>query len=142
MSIYKPQPKLSHSQNFLRDPKLVEKLVQNSSLKNDVVIEIGSGKGIITDMLSKHSKRVLAVEADKNLHAELGEKFASFPNVEIYQQNFLEFPLPKYEYKVFSNIPFNITADIVRKLFDSENSPVDSYLIMQNTRAREMRINK
>jgi 23S rRNA (adenine-N6)-dimethyltransferase len=123
--------KLSHSQNFLRDPKLVEKLVQNSSLENDVVIEIGPGKGIITSVLAKHCKRVLAVEADRNLYAELKGKFASFSNVEIYQQDFLEFSLPKYEYKVFSNIPFNITADIVRKLFDSENSPTDSYLIMQ-----------
>ena len=131
------QTKLSHSQNFLRDPKLVEKLVQNSSLENDIVLEIGPGKGIITDVLAKHCKRVLAVEADKNLHAELKEKFASFSNIEIYQQNFLEFSLPKYEYKVFSNIPFNITADIVRKLFDSENSPVDSYLIMQKEAAEK-----
>ncbi len=124
--------KLSHSQNFLRDPELVKKLIEKSSLKSeDMVLEIGPGKGIITGVLAKHSKRVLAVEADKDLYTELKEKFNSFSNVEIYQQNFLEFSLPKYEYKVFSNIPFNITADIVRKLFDNENSPVDSYLIMQ-----------
>ena len=129
--------KLSHSQNFLRDPKLVENLVQNSSLENDVVIEIGPGKGIITAVLAKHCKRVLAVEADKNLYLELKDKFSSFPNIEIYHQNFLEFSLPKYDYKVFSNIPFNITADIVRKLFDSENSPVDSYLIMQKEAAEK-----
>jgi 23S rRNA (adenine-N6)-dimethyltransferase len=79
MSIHNTQTKLSHSQNFLRDPKLVEKLVQNSSLKNDVVIEIGPGKGIITDILTKHCKRVLAVEADKNLYLELKGKFSSFP---------------------------------------------------------------
>lgn len=129
--------KLSHSQNFLRDPKLVENLVQNSSLENDVVIEIGPGKGIITAVLAKHCKRVLAVETDKNLYLELKDKFSSFPNIEIYHQNFLEFSLPKYDYKVFSNIPFNITADIVRKLFDSENSPVDSYLIMQKEAAEK-----
>ena len=82
--------KLSHSQNFLRDPKLVENLVQNSSLENDVVIEIGPGKGIITAVLAKHCKRVLAVEADKNLYLELKDKFSSFPNIEIYHQNFLK----------------------------------------------------
>ena len=64
--------KLSHSQNFLRDSSLVEKLVQTSSLtNNDVVLEIGPGKGIITEALAKHCKRIVAVEADKNLFAEL-----------------------------------------------------------------------
>lgn len=130
--------KLSHSQNFLRDPELVKKLIEKSSLtRENTVIEIGPGKGIITSVLAKHCKRVLAVEADKSLHAELKEKFASFSNIEIYQENFLEFSLPKYEYKVFSNIPFNITADIVKKLFDNENSPIDSYLIMQKEAAEK-----
>lgn len=130
--------KLSHSQNFLRDSSLVEKLVQTSSLtSNDVVLEIGPGKGIITEALAKHCKRIVAVEADKNLFAELEEKFSSFANLEIYHQNFLDFSLPKYEYKVFSNIPFNITADIVKKLVDSENSPADSYLIVQKEAAEK-----
>ena len=130
--------KLSHSQNFLRDPELVKKLVEKSSLTSeDMVLEIGPGKGIITSVLAKHCKRVLAVEADKNLHLELKGKFSSLTNIEIHHQDFLEFSLPKYEYKVFSNIPFNITADIVRKLFDSENSPTNSYLIMQKEAAEK-----
>lgn len=130
--------KLSHSQNFLRDTGLVEKLVQKSSLTNkDVALEIGPGKGIITNILAKHSKNVVAVEADKNLYTELREKFASFSNVEIYYKNFLDFSLPKYEYKVFSNIPFNITADIIKKLLDNPNSPTDSYLIVQKEAAEK-----
>jgi 23S rRNA (adenine-N6)-dimethyltransferase len=130
--------KLSYSQNFLRDRELVEKLVQKSSLiSNDVVLEIGPGKGIITSILAKHSKNVLAVEADKDLYTELKEKFISFPNVEIYYKNFLDFPLPKHEYKVFSNIPFNITADIIKKLLDNANSPADSYLIVQKEAAEK-----
>lgn len=130
--------KLSHSQNFLRDSKLVESLVQKSSLtNNDIVFEIGSGKGIITDILAKHAKRVLAIEADKDLYEELKIKFATFSNVEIYHKDFLDFPLPKYEYKIFSNIPFNITADIVKKLLDDPNPPLDCYLIIQKEAAEK-----
>ncbi len=130
--------KLSHSQNFLRDPKLVKKLIEESSLtSDDVVLEVGPGKGIITEALAKRCKRVVAIEADNNLYTELKEKFYSFANVEVNHQNFLEFLLPQYTYKVFSNIPFNITADIVRKLLDSNNSPIDSYLIMQKEAAEK-----
>lgn len=130
--------KLSHSQNFLRDTELVEKLVQKSSLtSNDVVLEIGPGKGIITSILANHSKSVLAVEADQDLYTELKEKLTPFPNVVIYCKNFLDFQLPKHEYKVFSNIPFNITADIIKKLLDNTNSPTDSYLIVQKEAAEK-----
>lgn len=130
--------KLSHSQNFLRDHALVEKLVQTSSLtSDDVVLEIGPGKGIITEALAKRCKRVVAVEADRKLFEQLKEKFSVSPHVEMYHHNFLEFPLPKNGYKIFSNIPFNITADIIKKLVDDKNPPTDSYLIVQKEAAEK-----
>lgn len=132
------QQKLSHSQNFLRNAELVEKLIQQSSLtKNDVVLEIGPGKGIITESLARHCKLVLAIEADKGLFAGLLERFSSLTNVEVRNQDFLAYPLPKNRYKVFSNIPFNITADIVKKLLDGGSPPDDSYLITQREAAEK-----
>lgn len=132
------QTKLSQSQNFLRNAELVEQLVQVSSLtSDDIVLEIGPGKGIITDALAKHCKRVIAVEADKKLHTELLERFSAVENVAIVHGDFLKFSLPKYDYKIFSNIPFNITADIVKKLLDSENAPQESYLIVQKEAAEK-----
>lgn len=129
---------LSYSQNFLREPKLVESLLSKSSLtKEDEVLEIGPGKGIITGVLAKHCRLVIAVEADPKLSTELKNKFKSFSNVKIYNADFLKFPLPKNPYKIFSNIPFTITADIVRKITDSATSPPDSYLIMQSEAAKK-----
>ena len=128
--------KLSHSQNFLQSKELVEKLVEGSSLnKDDFAIEVGPGKGIITDALAKRCSKVLAIEADEKLYVELIDRFDSHENIEIKNQDFLESDLPKGEYKVFSNIPFNITSDLVRKLLDSENPPSDSYLIIQKDAA-------
>ncbi len=49
--------------------------------------------------------------------------------------SFLTYSLPSYPYKVFSNIPFNITSDVVKKLALSENPPEDTYLIIQKEAA-------
>lgn len=128
---------LSYSQNFLKDPSFVSSLVNMSSIDNtDTVIEIGPGKGIITKQLSLKAKKVIGIEYDHNLAENLKNIFSDVNNVEIIENDFLKWQLPKYPYKVFSNIPFNISADIVNKLFVSSNSPEAAYLIMQDLAAK------
>jgi 23S rRNA (adenine-N6)-dimethyltransferase len=59
-------------------------------------------------------------------------KFQDVNNIKIIKADFLDINLPNnYPYKVFSNIPFNITTDIIRKLTNINNCPADSYLIVQ-----------
>lgn len=129
---------LQHSQNFLRDPKLVQELIQKSSLrKEDTVLDIGAGKGIITELLAKSVKSVIAIEPDIKLHSYLQDKFKEYRNVHIQKIDFLKSDLPKEQYKVFSNIPFGITADIIKKLLGAQNSPEDSYLIVQEEAAKK-----
>lgn len=129
---------LQHSQNFLRDPKLVQELIGKSSLqKNDTVLEIGAGRGIITELLAKSVKSVIAIEPDAKLYSYLQDKFKDYGNVRIEKADFLKSDLPKEPYKVFSNIPFNITADIIKKLLGAKNSPEDSYLIVQEEAAKK-----
>lgn len=123
---------IKHSQNFLHDNKLVQHLVEKSKLSHqDIVIEIGPGKGIITQQLSKVSKSVVAIELDKALAESLKAKFADHSNVKVVYEDFLSYKLPAYNYKVFSNIPFNITANIINKLLDGKNPPTELFLIMQ-----------
>ncbi|HZC08403.1 MAG TPA: rRNA adenine N-6-methyltransferase family protein, partial [Ktedonobacterales bacterium] len=56
---------IRYSQNFLRDSRLVERLVVESTISHeDVVFEIGPGKGIITDALARRARRVVAIELD------------------------------------------------------------------------------
>lgn len=128
----KPRKSVLFSQNLLRDSGLIEKLVNDSSLtSDDTVYEIGAGKGIITEVLASHCKNVVAIENDPQFVSQLKQRFASHSNVTIVQGNFLDYLLPKSSYKVFSNIPFNITSDIVRKLVYADTPPTDSYLITQ-----------
>ena len=129
--------KLSHSQNFLKSQKLVSNLINKSSIdSNDIVYEIGPGKGIITTELAKVCKQVIAIEADKKLFLQLGKKFGENKKVKIILYNFLNFSLPQKEkYKIFANIPFNLTADIISKITGAKNPPIDTYLIIQKEAA-------
>ena len=127
----------SYSQNFFRSPKLVRKLIRYSSIdKNDIVLEIGAGRGIITQELLKIAGKVIAIEVDKKLCLHLKEKFKYAKNLELIQGDFLNFGLPPYPYKVFANIPFIITADIIRKLTSDDNFR-EGYLIVQKEAAKK-----
>lgn len=112
------------SQNFLCNRQLVKQLIRDSSIgKNDTVLEIGAGQGIITQELLEASKQVLAIELDAKLLQDLRHKFMRIANLTLIQGNFLETPLPNQPYKVFSNIPFSITGEVIRKLLQSPNPP-------------------
>jgi 16S rRNA A1518/A1519 N6-dimethyltransferase RsmA/KsgA/DIM1 with predicted DNA glycosylase/AP lyase activity len=81
-----------------------------------LVIEIGSGKGILTESLAEHANHVHAIEKDLPLSQSLRDAFSRTPNVTVHSEDFLTYRLPaKQPYKIFSNIPFTITADLIRK---------------------------
>ena len=125
-----------YSQNFLVNKQLINKLVNNSSItEEDIVYEIGAGTGIITDELVKRCKKVVAFEIDNNLYQKLKVKYKNEDKLNLINKNFLDSLLPNEVYKVFSNIPFNITADIIKKLTLSDTSPIDTYLIVQKEAA-------
>ena len=130
---------LSHSQNYLHDKTLVRYLVKHSSITDeDLVIEIGAGKGILTESLAEHAKHVHAIEKDLPLSQSLRGAFSRTPNVTVHSEDFLTYRLPAEQpYKIFSNIPFTITADLIRKILTDENPPVDTYLILQREAAEK-----
>lgn len=128
--------KISHSQNFLKNPEFVGNLIKQTDINNgDLVVEIGPGKGMITNLLKDVAAKVVGIEVDKQLFSSLKTKFGGFSKIEIINADFLQWNLPSSPYKVFSNIPFNMTTDIVTKLLNSKNSPTVSYLIMQDKAA-------
>lgn len=98
---------LRFTQNFLKSKALVEKIVQRASLQaGDTVLEVGPGKGIITQVLAQQvteSGHVVAVELDTTLFQALQAQFANLPQVELHQQDILSFPLSTLarEYRVF-----------------------------------------
>jgi len=128
---------LKYTQNFLRRTGLVTALIEKSNLcEDDYVLEIGPGKGIITKELAGMVKQLVAVEYDYSLYRYLNNIFSRSTNVKIVKKDFLKYGLPdNKKYKVFSSIPFNITAEIIKKLTKLSGAPEDSYLIIQKEAA-------
>jgi len=120
------------SQRFLHNRQLVEQLVRQSSIgKNDLVVEVGPGKGIITQELIRLARGVIAIELDQHLYQQLNQDLAGTPNLKLIHQDFLTWPLPREAYKVFANLPFDVEGLIVRKLINAANPPKDCCLVVR-----------
>lgn len=142
------------AQNFLKSPKLVRRLVGMSNIgPSDTVYEIGPGNGIITAALASVARQVIAIEKDPELVRRLRDRFRLFDNVEIVEKDFLDYSfrtrgrssVPSVtvgrqtrtlEYKIFANIPYNITAQILRKILYHRSNLSEAYLILQKEAAK------
>jgi 23S rRNA (adenine-N6)-dimethyltransferase len=128
--------RITHAQNFLRSPDLVDRLLGRSSISpDDLVVEIGPGMGIITERLARACRQVIALEKDPALAQRLRRRLSPFPNVALFEADALAFPLPITSYKVFANLPFNATAAIISRLTDETWAPTDAYLVVQQEAA-------
>jgi 23S rRNA (adenine-N6)-dimethyltransferase len=134
----KPYDQTIQGQNFLRSSTLARALVQTSTIGElDTVYEIGPGRGIITTELARCAHKVIAIEKDPALVRGLHKRFQDADNVQIMQGDFLRFQIPDREYKVFANIPYNITAQVVRKLLYAGCAPREACLVMQKEAAQK-----
>jgi 16S rRNA (adenine1518-N6/adenine1519-N6)-dimethyltransferase len=111
--------KIKLGQNFLIDHNIAQLEVNYADIKkDDVVLEVGPGKGILTNLLAKNVEKVIAVEIDKNLLESLKETLPS--NVTLIHSDILKLDfenLPKFN-KVVSNLPYQISSPITFKLLD------------------------
>ena len=122
------------SQHFLKSPRLALILIGHSNLKKrDTVVEIGAGSGVITSALAHRVRHVIAIEPDHTTAAKLRANLAkiNIENVEVVEQDFLDYNLPDSTYKVFSNPPFHLSSKIIHKLIEADNPPEAFYLILQ-----------
>jgi 23S rRNA (adenine-N6)-dimethyltransferase len=128
---------ISFSQNEIVNQKIIDSLVNQSSITvNDLVFDIGAGSGNISAALLKTGARVVAIEKDRGKYLKCKRKFVDRRRFELYLDDFLLWDLPRFEkYKVFSNIPFIHTSEIVNKILFNENPPEDTYLVIQKEAA-------
>ena len=127
---------IHYSQNYLICNELIDRLLQQSSIRsNDEVLDIGAGKGIITKALLNLGCRVIAVELDQKNILYLKKQFENEKRCALIFGDFMELPLPEGNYKIFSNIPFFITSNVLNKITQAKNPPIDTYLILQKQAA-------
>ena len=89
--------KKSLGQNFLTNQKVIEKIVENAKVtKDDIILEIGPGEGVLTEALAKKAEKVIAVELDDRLIPVLKNKFKNAENVEIIHDDILKLNIVEF----------------------------------------------
>ncbi|HUK24663.1 MAG TPA: 16S rRNA (adenine(1518)-N(6)/adenine(1519)-N(6))-dimethyltransferase RsmA [Terriglobales bacterium] len=130
----KTKPKLG--QHFLSDPAAAQRIVEAlGELSGKTALEIGPGRGALTSRLAKHARRLIAIELDRVLAAQLRMKFAMAVNVEIIEADILTVDFdtlfgpqpgstrPGLEIvtepvQVVGNLPYHITSELLLRLFE------------------------
>lgn len=129
----------TYAQHFLSSQRTVAELVGHSNIrKNDVVYDLGAGSGIIASVLALRCKQVIAVEIEPVALKKLRYNMQDFDNVTIIEKDLLSLVINEESYKIFANIPFNLSAGVVRKFTESDNPPKSMYLIVQRQFARKL----
>lgn len=103
-----------------------------------MVYDLGAGSGVIASVLANRCKKVIAVEIEPNALKNLRKNLGNVLNVDIIEQDILKLNIPDGRYKIFSNIPFSQSAEIVRKFTEADNPPIAMYLIVQKQFARKL----
>lgn len=110
----------------------------------DIVLEIGSGRGELTELIEPRVNKIFALELDYNLCAYLNEKFRIYQNVKIINQDILKFDIKKYflkekkKIKVIGNIPYYICSPIIEHLLKVREKIDSIFITVQKEFARRM----
>ncbi|MGI9118386.1 MAG: 16S rRNA (adenine(1518)-N(6)/adenine(1519)-N(6))-dimethyltransferase RsmA [Minisyncoccia bacterium] len=146
-------PKKSLGQNFLKSQKALAEILHAGSVsKGDTILEIGPGKGALTEKLLSTGAHVVAIEKDQDLVPLLSEKFTNEIKKGLFnliEGDILEFDVEKIKketppqpspyqgrehskgYKLIANIPYNITGAIIRMFLESTKQPSLMVLLVQ-----------
>ncbi len=147
---YNFRPKKRLGQNFLISENVLKKIIDSAQLKKtDIVLEIGPGTGILTKELAKKVKEVITIEKDKELVVVLKEELAEegIKNVEVVREDILKIQnsktserseqvkmkenlslriqssrLKNKNYKIVANLPYYITAPIIKMFLEEPPS--------------------
>lgn len=136
------KPKKSLGQNFLQDAEVIEGIFEAAAVeKTDWVFEIGPGTGLLTVRLAEQVEKVLAIELDHELVTRLQKQFVDSRSVSILEGNILDVDLKElldasgfaaHSYKIIANIPYYITAPIIKTLLSLKHQPETMTLMVQD----------
>ena len=123
--------KKSLSQNFIIDKNICNKIVNQTNIKNKIVLEIGPGHGFLTDIILKHNPdKIILIEKDFQLKKLIKNKYKKNKKVEIMGDDILNFNLNKFENLIIlSNLPYNLSTKIILYLFKFNNN-IDEMIFM------------
>ena len=127
------KPKKSLSQNFLIDKNISKKIVDQTIVKGNEILEIGPGYGFLTDsILERNPKKIYLIEKDNNLKKKLIEKYKNNKIVNIIGDDILSTNLSDFKNLIIiSNLPYNISSKIILYLFSYKNNIYEMIFMIQ-----------
>ncbi len=135
-------------QRFLVDGSVLRRILSAAEITpQDVIVEVGSGLGIMTAELAKLAGWVVAVELDDNLAAMLKQNLASFSNVTVINEDILKIDpaslfkepgIPTPRYKVVANLPYYITSPTLRHFLEAAVKPERMIVMVQKEVAHQI----
>ncbi|PKY87336.1 23S ribosomal RNA methyltransferase Erm [Falseniella ignava] len=130
---------IKYTQNFITAKEDIEGILSLTNIsQNDLLYEIGSGKGHFTKELCKICKEVTAIEIDTKMCEATRKRVGNQNNLNIINENVLSYNFPHdKDYKIYGNIPYNISTDLVKKIA-YETSASDSFLIVEEGFAKRL----
>jgi 16S rRNA (adenine1518-N6/adenine1519-N6)-dimethyltransferase len=138
---YAIKPRKSMGQSFLMDRNVIGRIAALAQVtKNDIVVEIGAGIGVLTEDLAQNAAKLIAVELDEKLvevlkDKLLKDKLLKYNNVQIYSGDILKFDFgtiardEQQKIKVIGNVPYNISSPVLFRLL-SFRRIIDSFVLM------------
>ena len=150
LNTYKIQANKSLGQNFLIDDCVIEKIIESSNIeKEDLIIEIGPGLGVLTERLLKKSNNVVVIEIDKKMIEILQNRFCLNRNLEIINNDVLKVDLEKLiknkkeqtninKVKIVANLPYYISTPIIMKLLENRLEISEIIVMVQKEVAQRL----
>jgi 16S rRNA (adenine1518-N6/adenine1519-N6)-dimethyltransferase len=139
-----PKPRQSLGQNFLIDDNIARNIARDLHLtKDNVLLEIGPGRGALTKHLAGKAKHLIAVEIDNRIVDDLRKEYSS-ADVTVLHQDFLKLDLAEWSKKFRSkirlvgNIPYHLTSEIIFKAYEARKYVSDLTIMVQREVARRI----
>ncbi len=140
------RPKKWLGQHFLKNKTILEEMCRAAELsKKDAVLEVGPGRGELTEFLAARAGKVIAVEKDSGLIPLLRSKFKPHKNVKIIEGDILKIQKSKIKnqndkskFKIVANLPYYLTSRFLRTFLEGKNKPKLMVLMVQYEVARRI----
>jgi len=140
---YKIEPKKRLGQSFLINNNIANHIVATCEIGNrDIIVEVGAGFGVLTELLLKQAKHVFAIEKDPFIFTFLKQHFSEVKNLSLLNEDVLQLNLkdivPAGSVKLVSNLPYSITSDFLYWLLDNRTHIRRCILTLQKEAAQRI----
>jgi 16S rRNA (adenine1518-N6/adenine1519-N6)-dimethyltransferase len=129
-------------QNYLQDQNIINKIISEINPKeNELILEIGPGRGALTKKLLESKANLTAIEIDRRVIDDLKNQFTG---LHLFESDFLKLDLNQFinsthkKVRIVGNIPYNITSPILFKLFENNKIVQDAVFMVQYEVAKRM----